>query len=172
MTPEQSPARSEEFDRWVKKYLGLEENLSPAAARTFLLGSLPEMEFVPPLAWQQAGELCAGRAPTAAAELQLEYEQELRTELEAFAAQFFAIPWDTREARWRELFARSAAYPALLARLQALQPGLAIEPKQFASENPRALQLATHVAELFVLRPAERCTRRLKLIETWIDRKS
>jgi hypothetical protein len=153
-------AASPDATAWAAREVGLRTGATPDEARAAFLRELRDNGFVPPptrqRAWQQ---LCGllGSAPPAALFAE---EARLRNDIDEFAASFFATPITARHERWQELSQRCASSPPLVARLQALRPGLDVEVDPNSLGNPRLQQLASHVAGLFVLPPAARAAQR------------
>lgn len=165
-----SPEPPHDSRAWAAKQLGLRADAAPAEARAALLERLPEEDFVPPPELPEAvAVLCerrfasASRAPVYAQFL-LDQEEDLRAEVEDFAARFFEIPLTQRRSQWQELTTRCQTSLRLRARLSALAPGLAIDPARISSEDPLVQKLGEQVCGLFLLRPAERATQRLDLL--------
>jgi hypothetical protein len=149
--------------RWAAQQFGLGPEATAAEARSAFLRALPETEFSPSPSWHRAAWVLSrpdavGGAPDE--EFLLETQEELRTAVEDFAAEFFDLPVAPRQSRWRELRAACAGSPPLLARLRALEPGLAVDRCGARDRHPDLAPLVDCVCELFVLRPAARAARR------------
>jgi hypothetical protein len=87
-------------------------------------------------------------------------ERALRAEVEEFAAAFFTVPVGERRQRWQELSSRCAGKPALVARLGALEPGLALTPGLVDDGHPLVQRLIQQIGRLLVLGPQERARER------------
>lgn len=163
------PDRLQRRLRWAAEQLGLSPHASADEVRAAWLRRLPEEDFVPSseLRWALAALLrrqpeggWEARADEAAFAAE---EERLRDEVEAFAEQFWDLPADERRRRWEKLTDCCAFAPTLRARLRLLEAGLAIDPHT-PSEDARVAELASHVRELFVLRPGPRAHARQDIL--------
>ncbi len=155
-----------EFDPrpWAAAQLEVPPDAPPADARAALRCRLADDDFVPPWGVQQAGEILlqGNRSNLAQAQARLEEEQRLWAEVDDFAGEFFDMPPEKRRRRWQSLRVAGAFSPLLTARLRALEPGLNVLPPGEAA--PDVAELARHVCDLFVLRPAARAAHRQTLL--------
>jgi hypothetical protein len=152
---------------WAAREVGLAADATPGEVRAALLREVTRAGFVLSPARQQAWQVLA--APPAAARprppgMLAAEEVRLRSEVDDFAASFFATPVGARRQRWQALAAECAALPPLAARLAALGPGLGLDLRLSDIGNPRTAQLASHVAGLFVLGPAARAAQRQAVV--------
>lgn len=152
---------------WAAAQLDLKPDAAPAEVRAALLRQLPEDDFVPPFRRQQAARLLLAPADGAASILRqghvlAEEEEHLRTEVDAFAGDFFKLATTERRQRWQELTARCAFSPPLAARVHGLEKGLSATVPVSASEDVRSL--AEQVCDLFVSRPVVRAARRQEMV--------
>ncbi len=168
MTTGTSPEPVPLARRWAAEQLGVEQQADPEAARAALLRKLQGVEFVPPPGWRRALRVltapAGAAAPACDAEgLRTEYDR-LRPEVESFAATFWTFPPAERRRRLEELSLRCAYLPTLRARLNALGPGMSLDPVAPEKMEPETATLASEVLALFVLRPAEQAVRRRQLL--------
>src|SRR5437870_4373578 len=93
---------------WAADQLDLDAAARPEEVRAQFLRRLPDEDFLPPLAWQEAAALLDGLpAPaTPPEDAVAEMAESLREEVESFAGQFFALRPDERRARWQTLAER------------------------------------------------------------------
>lgn len=176
------PERLERRQRWAAEQLGLRPDASLDEVRAAWLRRLPAEEFVPSseLRWALAALLrrpseggWEARADEAASATEAD---RLRGEVEAFAEQFWDYPGEERRRRWEELSEHCAFAPSLRARLRLLEVGLEDVPiPNKGEEENHTIELASHLRELFVLRPRSRtCARHALLLlmeadkEQWI----
>lgn len=155
--------------RWAAEQLGVEENATPGEARAAFLARLREANFLPPPAWRSALGLLQhglpGRWSADDEAARRTWEEALRDEVETYASQFFSLPVDFRQQRWRELLAScELCSPRLSARLIALEGGLRVDATAIPREGSPVGDLARDVMRLFVMRPEERASARLALI--------
>jgi len=158
-----------EFDPrpWAAAQLEVPTGAPLAEIRDALRRRLADDDFVPPWQVQQAAELLLGssqdgRGNLARAQARLEEEQRFWVEIDEFAGEFFDLPPEKRRQRWQALLAAGAFSPLLLIRLRALEPGLNVLPLEH--DDPDVAELARHVCNLFVLRPASRAALRHSLL--------
>ncbi|HZT79470.1 MAG TPA: hypothetical protein VFA26_04595 [Gemmataceae bacterium] len=163
-TAVQNGAGTTDRVRWAARQLGVAAGAGPGPARAALLQGLEGHGFVPPPLRQQAWEVLSGNEPAASFSDPPE-EAGLRSDVEAFAARFFALAPAARQERWRELADRCAFSPPLSARLRELGRGLTAEPEAPELAAPHVRELAGHAAALFVLRPQPRAARRQLLLQ-------
>ena len=157
------------LQRWAAEQLGVDESASPVAVRAAFWGRLREANFLPPSAWRSALSLLQHGLPDHwsgdhEAPRRI-WEEVLRAEVETFAAQFFSLPVDSRQQRWRELLAScEPCFPRLSARLAALEVGLRVDATAVPREGSPVGDLARDIMRLFIMRPEERASARLALI--------
>lgn len=155
--------------RWAFQWLGLPTAAAPEAMRTELFERLAEADFLPSAACRVALRLVADPAFTPqgpeADEFLLVGERQLHAASEALAGEFFRLPPDERRRRWQELTAWAESYPALQARLQALEPGLDLQDADFACEDSGEAALVEQLRELFVLRRGARAALRRQYLD-------
>jgi hypothetical protein len=151
---------------WAACEVGLCTGVTSDEARAAFLRELTDNGFVPSPTRQRAWQQLCGLLGGPPSEALLAEEARLRNEIDEFAASFFATPIAARRQRWQELSQRCASSPPLVARLQALRPGLDVELDPNRLGNPRLEQLASHVAGLFVLPPAARAAQRQAVLRT------
>ena len=98
-----------------------------------------------------------GEAPATAFDAAV--EERLSTRVEEFADSYWQLSPADRLSRWQELAEACKRYPRLVTRLRSLDQGLALElPTDLA--DTRQAGLVQLVAELYVLKPATRSSRR------------
>src|SRR4051812_39490699 len=119
--------------RWARQLLDLPAEGGPKGSTADVLQRLQDAEFVPSPSWRQAmqtlvaspgapsGDMASPHAPDA---LLSHGGEELRGEVEAFAAQFFQLEPGSRRERWRQLRCGPGLTPGLALRLDALGDGL------------------------------------------------
>jgi hypothetical protein len=173
MTAESSPASIQDPTGWAAEQLGLGPRASTSEVRAAFLRRLPDVDFLPPEAWQRAYQQLTASGPFAPDSatgsprlLQVE-EDRLRREVENFASQFFRLPATNRKLRWQDLRKRCGSAPYLVARLRRLEPGLGLpEPVALlaAEEDPHVRNLAARLCQLFACRPTEGIVRREELL--------
>jgi hypothetical protein len=145
----------------VADALGLAANWSPEDARRSLLAKLADADFAPtPLireAAAAAGVFCRGQAPMPAFDRAV--EEQLSIQVEALAESYWQLSPADREAQWQELTEGCASFPRLVARLRDLDQGLKLKlPTDLA--DPKQAGLVQLVAELYLLNPGTRASRR------------
>jgi hypothetical protein len=154
---------------WAARQVGLSPDAPPDEVRGALLREVTRDGFAPPPERHAAWQALCTPPGTPPPEVLLAAEARLRGEVDDFAAEFFATPVAARQQRWQELSARCAPSPPLAARLAALQPALGLDLCLDEIGNPRAAQLASHVAGLFVLAPAARATQRQAVLRSMLS---
>lgn len=174
MTTDTSPeSPAADLRRWAHGHLGLVPETSPDVSRRAVLIGLAQHGFTPPLGWHSAlrasGILPAGEANfgldnPALLPARRAWEESLREEIEAFAAEFFSLDVADRIGHFGDLAERCRETPALLARLVGLRAGLEL-PSQPPSGMPASMrELVKQARELFVERPHARAARRTTLL--------
>lgn len=165
MTGTHREPESADLRAWAARQLGVAPNTGEDEVRHGFLRRLPDAEFVPPWEEQGAAAVLTGRSPTRTTRLVAAREEEvrLRVEVEEFAAEFFMLPPAERKRRWLALSEACTFTVPLTARLYRLGAGLDVELP--AERCTPVGQLAGYVAELFVLRPAERAFRRQAILQ-------
>jgi hypothetical protein len=157
----------EDLRRWAGGQLKVGPEASAAQVRAAALAALPDEEFVPPESWQHALRLLSRpreQRPASAAALR-DYTDELRSEVEEFAADFFDLDPPERRRQWQALCDRAGGFAPVAARLGLLERGLDIDRASLPTEPPRVAELANEVCDLFVLRPAARAARRRAFLQ-------
>ncbi|MCE9544891.1 MAG: hypothetical protein K8T25_05150 [Planctomycetia bacterium] len=98
---------------------------------------------------------------------ELQDEQYLCATVAAFAQEMFSFSPHERKLRFARLQKSCADCPRAEAHLADLRPGLDVELSGVRKESlPELVQLAEHVARLFVLRPAARAMMLRQLVPT------
>lgn len=154
----------EEKRGWAAKQLQLPGpgEATAEAASLAMLRLLPEEDWVPPERAHSALHYLHddpdGTDETTPAEWR-EREAALRTELDAFAAEFFDLTIPERAKRLVELDRRAAPFPRQHAWLQQLSRGVKLDIKSVSEPDEKVANLVRLQGELFVMRPAERAAR-------------
>lgn len=167
MTTGTSPEPLDRIRRWAREQLDLPPDMSDEQSRRALLQRLAELDFMPPIGWDSALRV-AGFAPCgdvngrAFAPARRAVEETLRAEVEAFASVFFSLRPEARSARFQELLTACVDLPCLRARVESLRPGLDLPCNLPVDQSPEVNELLTQARRLFVLRPQERASRRMK----------
>lgn len=86
-------------------------------------------------------------------------EKKFAAEVETFAAGYFSYPPDARAAKLNALMQRARPFPPVLFRLRELQRGVKVVVPRTGPDRAM-LDLAEHMAQLFVLNPEQRARRR------------
>jgi len=152
--------------QWARQVLDVPEESSAEQSRRFALAQLARDGFMPEADAQQAILLLAGEAATATAgregmaACQEWLKRQRRSEVEAFAQQFFRLPPAQRRQQWVELSQRCAFSVPLSARLEALEPGLDFQPVDLGGERDAVRSLAQFLQESFLLPPHRRAASR------------
>jgi len=148
----------------------VESNIAPDAAaavvRQEVCRRLEREEWVPSTEGQFAIDTLLTRdgepRPTVvegSGEFIIAAEKKFATEVDTFALAYFSYPPETRAVKLNALAQRARPFPTVLHRLRELQRGVKVVVPR--TGNDRAmLDLAEHVAQLFVLKPEERARRR------------
>lgn len=163
------PNRLQRRLRWAAEQLEVSPDASPDEVRAAWLRRLAEDDFVPSSDSRQALEVFLQRHPEGgwlarADEAAAQWEEEqLRAEVEAFAAEFWNLSVEERRQRWENLAERCAFAPALRVRMDQLGTGLDIVAP-LPRNDARVSELVEHVRELFVLRPGPRARLRQSLL--------
>ncbi len=149
---------------WAAERLGIRPDSSARDFSVALLSRVEEDDFVPPLVVRQAWEVAVGKQASEPFPLDELLEDELHSDVENFARQFFEMPVPDRVRAWRQLFEQAASWPRLKARLTNLRPGLQVEFPAVSAKNPHAQELIASARELFILPPAQRALRRREIL--------
>jgi hypothetical protein len=132
--------------------LDLPPDVTGAVASAEFLRKLPAENFAPPEEWVAALNRLAGTGLPLTPDALATEADELRSDVDAFAAAFWELPPDDRRAKWSALYARCADKSnPIAAFLRHLEAGLGMTV--VAHPNKVADELAGLVRELFVLRP-------------------
>ncbi len=162
---------------WALAQIELRPDMPNDEARRIVFKRLGDIDFMPPFALDSALRT-AGIAPSDGAvhgpvfaSARRAVAENLRTEVESFAAKFFSLPPDLRTAQYRQLIEQAAGMPAVTARLEDLRPALD-SPCELPTDQPReVIELLDQVRRLFVLPRQERAGRRLAFLhecrENW-----
>ena len=148
---------------WAREQLELDESATPAEARQAYLRRLRNEDFLPPahLPYAHAVLERPDRPPGVNQEYVVaEIEERRRSRVEEFARVFFRIPVEERREQWARLKADCRAEPALVERLNRLEPGLNLEPDKVVISNPRVQELMQEISKIFVLRPYDAALER------------
>ncbi|HEX7375984.1 MAG TPA: hypothetical protein VF278_02675 [Pirellulales bacterium] len=156
--------------RWAFEQLDLPNETPAAEARPRLLKQLADMDFMPPGGWDSALRTSGLTALNADADspafvpARRGAEYLLREEVEDFAAKFFSLPPDERDARFEKLAEQCMEMPALTARLAGLRLALDL-PCELPSDcgSPLA-ELLGNARRLFTLRLQECASGRFALL--------
>ncbi len=153
---------------WAAEVLGTAAYGAPADFTAAFLRRLAEEDFVPPTDLRSAWEAVRSNADSSRRlpAFERSVEEQLQAAIEEFAARFFALPRPKRVERWHALFVRAKDLPGCRARLEALQPGLKIDPNELGPLEPQVAALAKASMELFVLPPSRRALRRREFMRT------
>lgn len=167
--------------RWACATLGVAEDAPLDTIRAAFLKQIGEADFYPSaesvVAWQSlSGHVAAN--PRARRILFQQVNQDLRKQVEQFAAAFFSINVAERVRQWFDLNSRCQSSAALSARLEGLSAGLHVDRDTVLASLPSAegaaddagpseQEVATKIFELFVLRPVDRAERQQELLEAW-----
>jgi hypothetical protein len=160
-----------ELNAWAAGQLQVSPGASPGEVQAALWRSLPEADFVPAPAVDQAWRILIPRRSVPAPGVSMEdrsfqeKEEQWRAEVEQFAQEFFNLSPTDRHRRWQDLHGRFAWSRPLAARLKALAVGLTVNRDAYLADSPQRRRLAHYVCDLFVLRPAERAAQRRALLE-------
>lgn len=165
------PFPEAELRRWCFEQTGVAADALPDVAKTALLRTLPERQFQPPSSWRVAARLLtnvqSGNALAAMTEpARSDAARRLSSEVEEFAAKYFALPPTAREARWQKLTAACCFAPALIARLNTLRGGLQVDAGPIANVPDDVNRFADYCRELYVLPLPERASRRQRVWES------
>lgn len=174
MTTDTSPeSPAADLRRWACKQLELAPEASTEERRRAVLAELAQFDFTPPLGWQSAmrasgilsgGDLGFGLDDRALYSARRAWEESLREEIEAFAAEFFSLEVPDRIGRFGDLADRCQAAPALRARLEGLRIGLELPSQPPPGMSASMGELVSQMRKLFVERPHARAAQRLALL--------
>ena len=140
--------------------LGLPPDALDATVRATTCRQLLAADFLPDPTLHEAILIALGRPVDPAGSLVMaDAEAATRRAVEAFAADFFALPVPDRQARWRALWASANDSPRLVARLDRLRAGLTVAPSTIAAADPQAEWLLDDLMNLFVAPAADRPAR-------------
>jgi hypothetical protein len=151
---------------WACQVFGLEAGASPQAVRAAIVAHLEQAEFMPPPAWRQAiGLLCDPQAQQTRPDGEFDAfreaaENQLAEVVDLFAAEFFSLAAGPRSVKWTKLLKLVNEFPRLRARVNSLQPGLAVEPDPRGGQDQQEAILAERIRRLFVLKPADQAAQR------------
>jgi hypothetical protein len=171
MTTHATPADSNRQAQhlvWARKTLGLAEDDSQA--RRKFLGRLEEEELVPPeelvQAWQTIHDQSQGLFYLGEpAGFLREEAQQLETEVEAYAKEFFELEPPVRIARYSTLDDRTQHAVKARARLKLLARALKLDAVGMLQGRLELQQeLGRWLCELFALSPVERAARRAEML--------
>lgn len=139
------------------EWLDLPAGAPAATVRATICRQLAAADYLPDPTLHEAILTAAGQAVAPAGSLlAADAEAATRHAVEAFAAEFFAIPVLDRLSRWQALRVAAADDPRVVARLDRLQPGLTIDPQAITAADPKVEWLANDLMNLFVAPAAHR----------------
>jgi hypothetical protein len=147
-----------DWSAWARKQLDLEEVSAPANVRRAYMQRLSDEDFMPPAHLPYAFAILDGHAGTPGANEETAWAdvcERQRQRVEEFAHNFFQIPVAGRREQWLKLKTDCAKVPALVNRLDRLEPGLTLDPHGLAVTSSNLRELIQAACEIFVLRPFE-----------------
>jgi hypothetical protein len=145
--------------------LDLSATADGPVARAAFLRRLTDDNFVPPEVAVAAVNALAGTAIPLTPEATAEAMPALREEVDAFAAQYWALAPAARRERWANLSSRCDAGPDAVF-LAQLELGLDLAIVPFSDAD--AAELAEKARGLYVLRPRERAVSRAEWLADWL----
>jgi hypothetical protein len=150
------------FDAWATRFaadlLGIAPDVTGQGPLGALLRRLDDHDLLPdPLAHEALLALAGRPAGPLLRETAAEAERRrLTREIHAFAGRYFDEPVEARAKHYRALVEACAGHPGLLARLEGLAAGLAIERSAVVASSPTVRQLLDDILTLYPLDPASR----------------
>jgi hypothetical protein len=151
---------------WARRKLAVAENATARAGHATILRDLATASFVPATDWHEAFEIICrpARGRCRSGRALWDEEARVRTDVEAFATEFFNLGPSARRDRWEALARQCQVFPRLAARLEGLEAGLDVEVASVSLRESQLQWLGEQAAALFILRPPERAARRQTLL--------
>jgi hypothetical protein len=158
-----------EFQRWACEQLNVPGGAAPEAERAAFLKRVQADRFLPSAMVHDAFDTLRGVPVDDSNPVLLcenardEISRRVSEQVESFAGEFFRLPIAERARRWQTLQLRAQPFPRILARLNLLQAGLAVDFNPPGEAAPLIDRLTRACCDLFVLRPSEAAVLRQSL---------
>ena len=154
---------------WARETLGVTDG-SLAEVRQRMLQVVTDEDFVPPESVHQAFRTLEADA-AGVAELDdppafaIDFERQLRQEVESFAAGMFSLSISERRFKWERLYEQSEHSQRVRTRLDQLRAAVAADASVLNTRSERTQRLARYLCELSAQPPKERARHRSELLQ-------